>query len=158
MNINKVQLAGNIVRATEMRTTISGTSITSFSLAVNRNWKDKQGEKQKATEFVNCISWGKLAEVIHQYTVIGQNIYVEGRLETSSYQDKSGVKKYTTKVVVSEMQFGQKPKEYEQKSNVTKEDIPVIKDEPKKLIEDPVENSVENSVEKDEVKVVDIKF
>lgn len=110
MNINKVQASGNLTKQPEMRHTQNGNSVMSFSLAVNRVWKDKQGMKQEEVEFINCVAWGRTAEVISQYAVKGQNLFIEGRLKTSNYQDKNGVTKYKTEVIVSEMQFGQKPK------------------------------------------------
>ena len=113
MNINKVQASGNLTKQPEMRNTNTGTAVMSFSLAVNRVWKDKQGDKQEEVEFINCVAWGRTAEIITQYAVKGQNLFIEGRLKTSNYQDKNGVTKYKTEVIVSEMQFGQKPKEAE---------------------------------------------
>lgn len=110
MNINKIQASGNLTKQPEMRTTQTGTAVMSFSLAVNRTWKDKQGVKQEEVEFINCVAWGQIAIIINGYAVKGQNLYIEGRMKTSNYKDTSGITRYKTEVIVSEMQFGQKPK------------------------------------------------
>ena len=147
MNINKIQVAGNLTKQPEMRTTQTGIAVMSFSLAVNRVWKDKQGNKQEEVEFINCVAWARTAEVINQYAIKGQNLFIEGTLKTSNYQDKTGITRYKTEVIVSEMQFGQKPKGAvapaqevaataplgtpdTTAAQIPKDEIPVIQDEP----------------------------
>jgi single-strand DNA-binding protein len=111
MNINKVLIAGNITKDIELKTLPNGTSVASFGLASNRTWKDANGEKQEQVEFHNIVVFGKQADTIKQYCVKGQNLFVEGRLQTRSWEDKeSGKKLYRTEIILENFQFGQKPK------------------------------------------------
>ncbi len=110
MNLNKAQVIGNLTKTPELRTTKNGKHVMAFSLAVNKFWKDQSGQKQEATEFINCVAWGRTAEIIGQYAIKGQNLYVEGSLQTRSYEDKNKVTRYVTEIVVYQMQLGQKPK------------------------------------------------
>lgn len=93
-----------------MRTTTSGQTVTSISLATGRSWTDKNGQKQEKTEFHNLIIWRRLAEVAGQYLVKGQEAYFEGRLETRKYTGKDGQERRVTEVVVENMQMGSKPR------------------------------------------------
>lgn len=109
MNINKVILYGNLTRNPETKALPSGASVSSFSIATNRSWKDKDGKKQESVEYHNIVAFGKQADLIAQYIKKGSGIYVEGRLQTRSWDDKtSGEKKYRTEVVVESFQFGPK--------------------------------------------------
>jgi single-strand DNA-binding protein len=111
MNINKVLIAGNITKDIELKALPNGTSVASFGLASNRTWKDANGEKQEQVEFHNIVVFGKQADTIKQYCVKGQNLFVEGRLQTRSWEDKeSGKKLYRTEIILENFQFGQKPK------------------------------------------------
>jgi len=110
MNLNKVMLIGRLVRDPEVRTTPSGQTVTSISVATSYTWKDQSGTKQEKTEFHNVVAWAKRGEVIAQYFVKGQEIYVEGRLETRSWEDKdSGKKMYRTEIILDNFEFGAKP-------------------------------------------------
>lgn len=113
MYINKATILGNLTRDPEMKALPSGTSVVNFSVATNRVWKDKNGAKQESVEYHNCVAFGKTAELIAQYMFKGSQIYIEGRLQTQSWEDKkSGEKKYRTEIVVDQMQFGNnKPKD-----------------------------------------------
>lgn len=106
MNINKVILVGRLTRDPEVRTTTSGQTVTSISMATNRFWKDKNGQKQDQTEFHNVVIWGKLGEIAGQYLTKGQEAYIEGRLATRKYTGKDGVEKRTTEIVAENMQLG----------------------------------------------------
>lgn len=104
MNLNKVLLIGNLTRDPESRTIPSGQNVATFSVATNRQWTDKQsGEKKDATEFHNCVAWGRLADIISQYLKKGSKVYVEGRLQTRSWEDQSGVKKYRTEIIAENL-------------------------------------------------------
>lgn len=106
MNINQVVIAGRLTRDPELKSTPSGMSVASFSIATNKLWKDKNtGEKKEATEFVNCVAWGKTAETVCQYFQKGKEIYVEGRLQTRSWDSQDGKKNYKTEVVIETFQF-----------------------------------------------------
>ena len=109
MNVNKVILVGRLTKDPELRTTPSGQTVTSISLATNNFWTDKSGQKQEKTEFHNIVLWGKTAEVAGQYLVKGQEAYFEGRLQTRAYTGKDGVERRTTEIVAETMQFGSKP-------------------------------------------------
>jgi len=103
MDLNKVMLIGRLTRDPEVRTTPTGQSVASFAIATNRAWKDKQGAKQEKVEYHNIVAWRKLAEIIQQYVKKGSRLYIEGRLETRSWNDQTGVKKYRTEIVADNM-------------------------------------------------------
>src|SRR3989344_4310142 len=112
MNLNKVLLIGNLTRDPEMRSLPSGQPVVSFGLATNRTWS-KNGQKQTQAEFHNIVAFGRLAEIASQYLSKGKMAYIEGRLQTRSWQDKEGNKKNRTEVTAERLQlrprFGGKP-------------------------------------------------
>jgi len=103
MDLNRAQLIGNLTQDPEMRQTPSGQNVCSFSVATNRTYTDSSGQKQQNAEFHNCVAWGKLAEIISQYCRKGKKIFIEGRIQTRSWEDQSGTKKYRTEIVVENM-------------------------------------------------------
>ena len=104
--LNKVMLIGNLGRDPEVRSTPSGQQVASFSIATNRRWKDRDGNKQEQTEWHNIVVWGRQAEIAGQYLSKGRQIFVEGRLQTRSWDDKqSGEKKYRTEIVCDNFQM-----------------------------------------------------
>lgn len=104
--VNKVILIGNLGRDPEVRTTQSGQPVANFTLATNRRWNDRQGNRQEQTEWHNIVCWGRQAEIAGQYLRKGKQIYVEGRIQTRSWDDKNtGEKKYMTEVVVENFQM-----------------------------------------------------
>jgi single-strand DNA-binding protein len=110
MNINKAIIVGRITNDLEVKSTTSGREVLSFSVATNRSWKDQAGNKQEKTEFHNVVAWGKTAQTIAQYFIKGQEIYVEGHLETRSWEDEASKKKmYRTEILLDQFEFGQKP-------------------------------------------------
>ena len=106
MNLNKVMLVGRLTRDVEIRNTPSGQTVASISLATNRFWKDKNGQRQDQTEFHNIVLWGRLAEIAGQYLSKGQEAYIEGRLQTRKYTAKDGTERRTTEIVAENMQLG----------------------------------------------------
>lgn len=103
-SLNRATILGNITRDPESRTTTSGQSVVSFSVATNRRWKDQtSGELKEATEFHNCVAWSKLAQTISTYVRKGSKVYVEGRIQTRSWDDPTGVKKYRTEIVADNL-------------------------------------------------------
>lgn len=102
---NKVILMGNLTRDVEVRTTPNGQSVANFSLAVSRNWKGQDGQQQEQTSFINCVAWGKVGEIIAQYTSKGSALLVSGRLDQRSYEDKEGNKRQAVEVVVEDFNF-----------------------------------------------------
>lgn len=115
MNLNKVILIGRTTEKPALKQTQSGFDVSSFSLATSRVWSDKQGQKQEETEFHRIVVWGKTAMTVAQYVEKGQLLMVEGRLQTRQWEDKGGVKKYSTEIIAERVQFGPraqgKPKE-----------------------------------------------
>ncbi len=103
-SVNKVILVGNLGKDPEVKYTPSGVPVAKFSLATNERYKDKAGEWQDRTEWHNIVAWQRLAEIIGEYVKKGSKIYIEGRLQTSSWEDKqSGEKKYRTEIVASDL-------------------------------------------------------
>ncbi len=99
-------LIGHLGNDPEVRTTTSGQTVANFTLATNENFKDSSGNLQERTEWHRIIAWGKLAEICGQYLKKGRQVYVEGRLQTRSWDDpKSGDKKYATEIICSDMQM-----------------------------------------------------
>ncbi|MCL2281005.1 single-stranded DNA-binding protein [Candidatus Saccharibacteria bacterium] len=106
MAFNKVILLGNLTADPETRTTPSGQSVTSFSLAVNRTWNDQSGQRQEETSFINCTAWGTRGETIAKYVGKGRQLLVSGRLQQRSWDDKeTGKKRSTIDVIVEEFSF-----------------------------------------------------
>jgi len=103
-SLNKVLAIGNLGRDPEMRYTTSGKAVASFSIACSESWKDKEGNKQERTEWLNCSAFDKLAEICGKYLVKGKQVYIEGRLQTDKYE-KDGQTRYSTKVVLSDMKM-----------------------------------------------------
>lgn len=101
---NKVILMGNLTRDPELRNTPSGQSVASFSLAVNRSWKNAQGETQEAVDYIDCNAWGKAGEIISQYMKRGSAILVSGRLQQRSWE-QDGHKRSKVEVVVEDFNF-----------------------------------------------------
>lgn len=103
MNLNKVMIIGNIMRDPEVRTTPNGQTVASLGVATNRRWKDKEGQPKEQVEYHNVVAWRRLAEIVGQYLKKGSKVYIEGRLQTRSWDDQSGVKKYKTEIVAENM-------------------------------------------------------
>lgn len=103
-SVNKVILVGNLGKDPEVKYTPSGTAVAKFSLATNERYKDKSGEWQDRTEWHNIVAWQRLAEIVGEYVKKGSKLYIEGRLQTSSWDDKeSGQKRYKTEIVANDL-------------------------------------------------------
>lgn len=101
--LNKVQIIGHLGKDPEMRYTPSGKPVTTFTVAVSRTWNSADGERHNETEWFNVVAWGTLAEICKQYLVKGQQVYVEGRLQTRRWDDKEGIKHTSVEIVANEM-------------------------------------------------------
>lgn len=101
--MNKAILVGNLTRDPEQRTTSSGIAVTSFTVAVNRRYKTQDGQQQ--TDFINCVAWRSTAEFVGKYFTKGMKIGVVGSIQTRTYEDRDGVRRYATEVVVDEAEF-----------------------------------------------------
>lgn len=102
-SLNKVMLIGNLTRDPELRYTPQGTAVCSFGLATNRQWTTDTGEKREDAEFHRIVAWSKLAELCAQLLTKGRKVYVEGRLQTRSWQAQDGTQRITTEIVISDM-------------------------------------------------------
>jgi len=171
MNLNRAIIVGRVTQDPQLRTTPSGQAVCNFSIATNRTWKNSQSnEKQEKAEFHNIVAWSRLAEIANQYLTRGSLVMIEGRIETRSWDDQSGNKRYRTEIVAENMQLGPKPtnsgsqpgsddSNQPSTAEATKpvEEIPIIEsDEP---ISQREEASSENSEEEDgEINVKNIPF
>ncbi len=111
MSVNKVILVGRLGADPELKSLSSGQNVANFNLATSENWVDRDGQKQERTEWHRIVVWGKLAEICRQHLSKGRQVYVEGRLQTRSWEDQQGQKRYTTEVNASTVQFLGSPAE-----------------------------------------------
>ncbi|MBN3039556.1 MAG: single-stranded DNA-binding protein [Candidatus Omnitrophica bacterium] len=105
VNLNKVFLVGNLTKDPELRYTPQGTAVTTLRIAVNRSFKDKSGQIQKDTCFLNIVVWGQMAEVCNQYLQKGRQVFVEGRLQSRTWQNSEGKNRSVVEVVATRVQF-----------------------------------------------------
>ncbi|MBI5919528.1 MAG: single-stranded DNA-binding protein [Nitrosomonadales bacterium] len=105
MSVNKVILVGRLGKDPETRYMTSGEAVTNATLATSENWKDKSGEKQEKTEWHNLVFYRKLAEIAGEYLKKGSQVYIEGKIQTRKWQTKEGQDRYTTEIIVNEMQM-----------------------------------------------------
>jgi single-strand DNA-binding protein len=105
MYLNKAMIFGNLTRDPEMKALPSGMQVCSFSVATNRSYTDRDGKKQESTDYHNVVAFGKQAEVISKYLTKGRGVYVEGRMQTRSW-DKDGQKQYRTEIIMDRFEFG----------------------------------------------------
>ena len=103
--INKAILIGNLGRDPELRYTQNGQAVVNFSLATSENWTDKSGERVEKTEWHRIVAWGKTGELCAQYLSKGRTVYIEGRIQTRDWEDKEGVKRQTTEINATTVQF-----------------------------------------------------
>jgi single-strand DNA-binding protein len=101
--LNKVMIIGHVGREPEMRYTPSGRPVTSFSVATSRSWTSAEGERREETEWFNVVAWGSLAEICKAHLSKGQQVYIEGRLQTRGWEDEGGKRHFRTELVANEM-------------------------------------------------------
>ena len=110
MDLNKVMIIGRLTADPESRTTPQGVTVANFSVATNRVWKDDQGNQQERVEYHNIVAWRRLAEICAQYLAKGRQVYIEGHLQTRSWENQDGKKNYRTEVVADNMiMLGSRP-------------------------------------------------
>ncbi len=136
MDLNKVMLIGNLTKDPESRTLVNGQSLSMFTVATNRVWKDASGNKKEQAEFHNIVAWGKLADIANQYLKKGKKVFIEGRLQTRSWDDQNGVKKYRTEIIAenismldtkgSSYQNNNQQNNTQEQNNNVEEELPVI--------------------------------
>lgn len=145
MNLNKSFVLGRLTQDPQVKSLPSGDLVASFSVATNRVFYDKNREKHEQAEFHNIVTFGKLAEIAQQYLKQGAMILIEGRLQTRSWEDKDGVKKYRTEIIAEALQMGPKSSNQPRPNNVqqnqpgginpknkpekSEEDIPTVEEE-----------------------------
>ncbi|MBN1811416.1 MAG: single-stranded DNA-binding protein [Anaerolineae bacterium] len=117
--LNKVMVIGYVGRDPEMRYMPSGKPVTSFSVGATRSWTSSEGERREETEWFNVVTWGNLAEICKQYLSKGRRVYVEGRLQTRSWDDQEGKKCFRTELVAREMIVLDSPREAVGEDEVT---------------------------------------
>ena len=159
MNVNKVMLVGRLTRDPEIRTTSTGQSVASISMATNRFWKDKNGQKQDQTEFHNVVLWGRLAEITGQYLTKGQECFIEGRMQTRKYTAKDGTERRVTEVVAENMQLGSRPQGGGGNANYSSPQTsrPAAPAAPKEEAAEEIP-TINLDEEQDEVKIEDVPF
>lgn len=161
MDLNKVMLIGNLTRDPELRYTPNGQAVISFSLATNRRWTDKTtGEKKEQAEFHNIVAWGKLAETANQILKKGRKVYVEGRLQTRSWEDSEGGKKFRTEIIADNLIVLDRKTEGMEGEVIEEENLPetsVLEEENKEeeIIEENNSQETEEKKEKDSKKSSD---
>ena len=137
MNLNKIFLLGRVATDPETRTTSGGQTVCSFRMVTNRIFNDSAGQKQERAEFHSIVLWRRLAEIASQYLKKGALVLIEGRIETRSWQDAAGTKKYRTEVIGERMQLGPKsagtkpPEQSDQapEASPSQEEIPIIEED-----------------------------
>jgi single-strand DNA-binding protein len=124
--VNKAILIGRLGKDPDVKYTPDGTMVTTFSLATTEQWKDKNGDKIQKTEWHNIVTWKKLAEICGEYLKKGSLCFIEGRIQTRSWEDKDGIKRYTTEIVASNMKMldGKKAEEQLAADGMPLDDVP----------------------------------
>lgn len=144
MYFNRAIVIGNLTRDPELRSLPSGIQVASLSVATNRVWKDKNGAKQESTDYHNVVVFGRQAETTAQYLKKGASLLVEGRMQTRSWDDASGQKKYRTEIVADRIQFGPRssggPSASGQMAGVSKKEAAPAQEAAGDAIEYPEEN------------------
>ncbi len=149
-SLNKVMLIGNLTRDPEMRYTPQGTAVCTFGVATNRSWTDPSGEKKEEADFHNIVAWGKLAEICTQLLKKGRKVYVEGRLQTRSWQSTDGTQKQRTEVVINDMVILDKREDTGEAIEIPEQGIePQVSPEPS-LVEAPVGKGGKKVAKKEE--------
>ena len=138
MSVNKVLLLGNLGKDPDLRHTSSGTTVCTFSLATTNRFKDKNGQQQEQTEWHNIVTWAGLAEICGKYLHKGKQVYIEGKIQTRSYDDRDGNKRYITEIVANDMHMLGRANEKQDSCGLTteKEEFPKHTQEPKDQFRD----------------------
>jgi len=162
-SLNRAQIIGNLTRDPEMRYTPNGQAVCSFAVATNRRWRDKDGNNQEQTEFHDVVAWGKLAEIVTQILHKGNKVFIEGRLQTRSWDAQDGSKKQRTEIVAEDF-VALTPKGEAQPSggNAVIEDYPVKDESPSETTEKPAAKKTtkkeEASTAEEEINLDEIPF
>jgi single-strand DNA-binding protein len=142
MYINKAIIYGNLTRDPELKSLPSGSQVCEFSIATNRVWKDKNGTRQESVDYHNVVVFGRQAELVKQYLHKGSGVFVEGRMQTRSWDAQDGTKRYRTEVIADRIQFGPR-------SGVASTQAP--SEEPQKKDETPAIEYPEEEINADDI-------
>jgi len=157
-SLNRAQLVGNLTRDPEMRYTPNGQAVTSFSVATNRRWRDKDGNNQEQTEFHNIVAWAKLAEISNQYLKKGNKVYIEGRLQTRNWEGQDGGKRNRTEIVAENMIFLTPKGEAMPHDDVPSDNKDVKIEEIPAETEKPADKAKDQNKDEEEINLDDIPF
>ncbi len=163
MNINKATIVGRVCHTPELKKTKTDKAVLQTSIATNYSWKDLNGVKQEKAQFHNVVMWGKLAEIFAQYVVKGQEVYIDGRIETRQYEAKDGSKRYATEIIAENMQMGAKPgegggKPLPEDDGSAPRDREEISQKSGEIANDEVAKSSKLDTEEEEIKIEDVPF
>lgn len=169
MNLNRVILVGRLTQDPVIKTTATGQAVCNFGLATNRIWTDQNNQKQEKTDFHNIVLWQKLAEIASQYLRKGNLVLIEGRIQTRSWQDSTGNKRYKTEIVVENMQLAPKTtskasfqqqdqEQQKQEQQKQEQNIPIIEENTPPPQNPSPENKPENQEGDQEIDVRSIPF
>lgn len=171
MNFNKAIILGNLTADPEMRMLPSGQAVTSFRLATNRIYNDQSGNKQQTAEFHNVVTFGRLADICARYLTKGGLALIEGRIQTRSWTDQSGIKKFKTEIVAENLQLG--PRKNSENATVASnngnslgkqlnEEIPIIEVDDSSVPTDSLAANtvpeIKNIIDENEIEVKNIPF
>ena len=124
-SLNKVMVIGNLGADPEMRYTANGNAVTTFNVATNESWTDQAGDRKERTEWFSVVTWDRLAETCAQYLTKGRSVYVEGRLQTRSWEGQDGVKHYRAEVVADQVRFlGERAERATDNHDIEPDDLP----------------------------------
>lgn len=157
MNLNKAMIIGNLTRDPEVRTTPTGQSVASFSVATNQIWTDQQGQRHDKAEFHNVVAWRRLAEIVGQYLKKGSKVYIEGRLQTRDWVGQDGVKRYRTEIITDNMIMLDRAGAAGAGSFARSEQPPVPT-EPVIDVEEAVGEAADGQTSEEEIRVENIPF
>lgn len=158
-SLNRAQIVGNLTRDPEMRYTPNGQAVCSFGVATNRRWRDKDGNTQEATEFHNIVAWRKLAEITSQYLKKGNKVYVEGRLQTRTWEGQDGTRRNRTEIVAENLIFltpkGSAPEPMPADIGEKIEEFPSAEETPKEVPQKSAEKPAKKETKKAEKEETD---
>lgn len=145
LNLNRAMVLGNATRDAELRTTPNGRSVASFAVATNRRWRDQSGETKDEVQFHEIVAWGKLAEIASQIVKKGTKVYVEGRLQTRTWEGQDGARRERTEIIADNI-IG-----LSGRGEVIPEDVDSAPSEPPKEKKEKKEESVEDEINLDDI-------
>ncbi|MCK9187086.1 MAG: single-stranded DNA-binding protein [Candidatus Colwellbacteria bacterium] len=158
MNLNKVFIMGRLTADPEVRTTSMGDSVTTLGVATNRVWNDKSGQKKESAEFHSVVLWGRQADIAGQFLVKGSIVFIEGRLQTRTWQAKDGSNRRVTEIVAERMQLGPRPMNAQRKTADDRESYSGGRNDESDSSSDEVPVIEMEDDDKEEIKPEDLPF